>query len=219
MTILLILFLNAIVYVLIFILYIICIKILKIGESILKNLSKIKEYIFVPLSIWKKEKMKVFLWGIFTVGVSMSGIIFDNFFKFRNGTSTNWISKGDFYIISLSLLACSLNTILIEEVEWARDGSLEIKHKNIKIVVQVILMLLILMNIIFYSTTKVDDYSQIIIFVIVLLVCFYVFCVDLIKKHDEYNDLGEYLKKEEENMKKLQEKVKDLSSSDEGVKY
>ena len=89
MTILLILFLNAIVYVLIFILYIICIKVLKIGESILKNLSKIKEYIFVPLSIWKKEKMKVFLWVIFTVGVSMSGIIFDNFFKFRNGISTN----------------------------------------------------------------------------------------------------------------------------------
>lgn len=226
MKILLEIFLNIVIYISIIILYLIYIKILNIGGNMLKKIlivgeyieSSIKEYIFVPLSIWKREKMKVLLWGVFTVGVSMSGIIFDNFFKVRKGGVADWLPKGDFYIISLSLLACSLNTILVEEVEWARDKNVEIKHKNIKIVVQILIMLLILLNIMLYATAKEKDYIQIIIFILVLLICFYVFCVDLIKRYEEYNDLGEYVKKEDESVKKLKEKADDLSMTSEGVR-
>ena len=59
------------------------------------------KFIISPYTVLYKEKLKVFIWGVFTFLGSLSGIIIEWLFCKSNEKVDNWLEAGNFYVITL----------------------------------------------------------------------------------------------------------------------
>lgn len=166
------------------------------------------KFIISPYTVLCKEKLKVFIWGICTFLGSLSGIIIEWVFCKFNDKTYVWLEAGNFYVITLSLMSCSLG-MLISDFE---ESEKHIKCKNIKKVLGIIMVIFMIITVIAYISARKISCMQLGFFVIAIFLTTYVLSIDLIKEHDEYAYL------ENRSVDELQEKANKIEKTEDGVK-
>lgn len=186
-----------------------------------KEENRTPNYLSAPFEIVWKDRSDYLLWIVFLIFAGQLGTIINiinrcvfHGWPLKNSLLADSVS-GNFYTFSIVLVTSVLGSLVINYIGRTRH-----EHKRMTITVIVLTFLFCIFNAVFFSSATQDyaaefetvekscivvDWWQLIFYLFSILLSTYMFGLERISKHSEYNRLETYSRSEKSHIKGLQD--------------